>query len=380
MDCCDYNSLYYAVNSMCQKINEIIKRVNEIDPGTSELDDIKQQIEQLETDVQSNSIALLEKYSAKNPPPYPVTSVNGKTGALVIDYQEIVKNNGVQVKLMTPEEYNGTAAQTWTAYYELGFRIVGVKSTTENKIEAFYLLKQDANDHTPIPVTVQGGGSEVDPNLIEQVQKNTEAISAINDEMPRKYSPTNVPPYPVTSVNGKSGDINIDSLRTSTNIFKATKEYKASVLNNMDNENVVSSLIFPTDMNTTPYYRSKKGEEALALLSNARIIIASQGLEMDLAPGIYYLFANASLNGLPPGNAKMVYGVNVDNNAYSIYDVFTTSHSLNYRADTAIRANGFDVGIENTSAKYYEATSIEAYSITSTLFLIGYAHIKIVIY
>lgn len=215
MDCCEKNSIYFAVNSICQKLNEVIERVNSLDTSGSGLDVIREQIAQLETDVNENTIALTKKYSAENPPPYPVTKVNNKTGAVTIDFQELVRNNGVQVKLMTAEEYNGASQQTWPAYYELGFRIVGVTNAGATKIDAFYLLKQDSDNHAPIPVTVQGG--EVDPNLIAQVQKNTEAIGYINDEMPNKYSAGNPPPYPVTTVNNGTGKVKINSLFSRNN-------------------------------------------------------------------------------------------------------------------------------------------------------------------
>ena len=79
-------------------------------------------------------------YSPDNPPPYPVTSVNGKTGAV-------------------------------TGLY-------------------------DANNQPPYPVTSVNG--------------KTGAVT-IDIDTSGLYSPTNPPPYPVTSVNGKTGAVTIPS-------------------------------------------------------------------------------------------------------------------------------------------------------------------------
>ena len=102
-------------------------------------------------------------YSPDNPPPYPVTSVNGKTGAV-------------------------------TGLY-------------------------DANNQPPYPVTsvngktgdviIEGGGTgdayspdNPPPYPVTSVNGKTGAVTGL-------YSADNVPPYPVTSVNGKTGAVEI---------------------------------------------------------------------------------------------------------------------------------------------------------------------------
>ena len=90
-------------------------------------------------------------YSADNPPPYPVTSVNGKTGAVTID----VDTSGLYSPTNPP----------------------------------------------PYPVTSVNG--------------KTGAVT-IDVDTSGLYSPTNPPPYPVTSVNGKTGAVTVPGFAVST--------------------------------------------------------------------------------------------------------------------------------------------------------------------
>lgn len=107
-----------------------------------------------------------------------IVSVNGKTGVVQLSLADIVGTSSVQVKICTAEEFTGTTTTAWNAYYNEGYRIVGVVNSTATAIDHIYLLKQDENNHTPIGLST--GASDA-------------------------YTPTNPPPYPVTSVNGKTG-------------------------------------------------------------------------------------------------------------------------------------------------------------------------------
>lgn len=111
-----------------------------------------------------------------------IVSVNGKTGVVELSLSDIVGTSGVQVKLCTATEFTSTTAATWNAYYKEGYRIVGVVNSSVTAIDYIYLLKQDENNHTPIGLS-------------------TDASDA--------YTPTNPPPYPVTSVNAKDGAVAI---------------------------------------------------------------------------------------------------------------------------------------------------------------------------
>ena len=107
-----------------------------------------------------------------------IVSVNGKTGVVELSLADIIGTSGVQVKLCTETEFTSANTATWNAYYNEGYRIIGVVNSSATAIDYIYLLKQDGNNHTPIGLS-------------------TDASDA--------YTPANPPPYPVTSVNGKTG-------------------------------------------------------------------------------------------------------------------------------------------------------------------------------
>ena len=107
-----------------------------------------------------------------------IVSVNGKTGVVELSLADIIGTSGVQVKLCTETEFASANMATWNAYYNEGYRIIGVVNSSSTAIDYIYLLKQDGNNHTPIGLST--GASDA-------------------------YTPANPPPYPVTSVNGKTG-------------------------------------------------------------------------------------------------------------------------------------------------------------------------------
>ena len=115
---------------------------------------------------------LAKKYDATNPPPYPVTSVNGQTGDVEISAGggAVDSVNGkTGAVLLTASDINATAG-----------------GTVQQNIDTF-------------SSGIEGLGNEV--NTLQQ------DVASLETEVDGKYSSTNPPPYPVTSVNGKTGDI-----------------------------------------------------------------------------------------------------------------------------------------------------------------------------
>ena len=111
-----------------------------------------------------------------------IVSVNGKTGVVELSLADIVGTSGVQVKLCTASEFASITPTTWNSYYNEGYRIVGVVNSDATSIDYICLLKQDENNHTPICLST--GASDA-------------------------YTPTNPPPYPVSSVNGITGTVGL---------------------------------------------------------------------------------------------------------------------------------------------------------------------------
>lgn len=133
-----------------------------------------------------------------------VISVNGKSGVVTLSLSDIVRNSGAQVKLASSDEFDSTELATWNAYYDDGFRIVAVINDDRDKIDSIYILSQDENVHAPIPMAtgIEGAYSPSNPPPypVTSVNGRTGAVTGLYDEQ-------NQPPYPVLSVNGRVGNV-----------------------------------------------------------------------------------------------------------------------------------------------------------------------------
>lgn len=119
------------------------------------------------SDIGLGNVDNVQQYSATNPPPYPVTSVNGQTGAVTVT-APVTSVNG-----MTGD------------------------------------------------VIVSGGGGSGDvlsvngKNGVVVLDKTDIGLGNVDNV--QQYSATNPPPYPVTSVNGQTGAVTISSAVDSVN-------------------------------------------------------------------------------------------------------------------------------------------------------------------
>ena len=119
------------------------------------------------TDIGLGNVANVAQYSASNPPPYPVTSVNGQTGDVTVG------GGGGAV-----DSVNG---QTGTVVL-------------------------DAADVNALPDTYSPPVSSVNSKVGSVVLDKTD-IGLGNVANVAQYSASNPPPYPVTSVNGQTGAV-----------------------------------------------------------------------------------------------------------------------------------------------------------------------------
>ena len=132
-------------------------------------------------------------YSPDNPPPYPVTSVNGKTGAVTGLYSA---DNPPPYPVKSVNGKTGAVTGLYDANNPPPYPVKSVNGKT-GAVTGLY----DANHQPPYPVTSVNG--------------KTGAVT-IDVDTSGLYSPTNPPPYPVTSVNGKTGAVTVPSLAVST--------------------------------------------------------------------------------------------------------------------------------------------------------------------
>lgn len=176
-------SLYEAMCTLASKLQDTINEINDIlaevvvsvngHQGPEVLltgDDISVS----NTDDQSISGVLSQKYSADNPPPYPVTSVNGQTGVLSVS--QLITTKG---RFVYRDEI---AFPGFNVFDQSGF----VGSIRFNKYENnndFYRLEEVNNNQTKTAII---------------------------------YTSEDQPPYPVTSVNNKTGAVTLSAGDIST--------------------------------------------------------------------------------------------------------------------------------------------------------------------
>ena len=128
-------------------------------------------------------------YSPDNPPPYPVTSVNGQTGAVTVDTSTMYSPSN-------PPPYPVTSVNGQTG-------AVTVDTST----------MYSPDNPPPYPVTSVNG--------------QTGAVTGL-------YSSSNQPPYPVTSVNGKTGAVTVAGFSVSSP--------RPIVITNSNTDNVTLTL------------------------------------------------------------------------------------------------------------------------------------------
>lgn len=139
------------------------------------------------SEVGLGNVDNVKQYSASNPPPYPVTSVNGKTGAVSLDASAV-----------------GARPSTWMpSASDVG--ALPASTTIPTKVS------QLTNDSGFIK-----SYTETDPTVPSWAKASTKPsyskseVGLGNVDNVKQYSASNPPPYPVTSVNGKTGAVTID--------------------------------------------------------------------------------------------------------------------------------------------------------------------------
>ena len=189
-----------AVNSVNGQVGDVV--IDKSDLGLGNVDNVLQ-------------------YSALNPPPYPVTSVNGDTGAVTIDKTDIGLGNvanETQYSANNPPPYPVTSVNGMTGDVIVqGGGGGGDVLSVNGKTGAVVLDKTDiglgnvaneaqysANNPPPYPVTSVNG----DTGAVV-LDKTDIGLGNVANEA--QYSANNPPPYPVTSVNGMTGAVTVST-------------------------------------------------------------------------------------------------------------------------------------------------------------------------
>ena len=214
-----------------------------------------------------SNVDNVKQYSANNPPPYPVTSVNNKTGTVVLDASDVgalpdttvipvvndatldVQRNGVSVGTFTA---NASIDKTINITVPTKASDVGAVATSDitqvlgasttkvpsekavsdaigasgggDMLKATYDPDGSVATAGGIPAYVETNGGKIDTIKVNgTVQTITDKTVDITVpitkgdiglgkvENIKQYSANNPPPYPVTSVNGQTGDVTVSA-------------------------------------------------------------------------------------------------------------------------------------------------------------------------
>ena len=123
------------------------------------------------SDVGLGNVANERQYSANNPPPYPVTSVNGKTGAVSLsagdvgarasDWMPTADEVGAapkNINIVTPDNFSGTDSQKLQAAFDALSSSGGVITINrEYVLTENVLISHNSNAHNNL-ITVKGDG------------------------------------------------------------------------------------------------------------------------------------------------------------------------------------------------------------------------------
>ena len=165
------------------------------------------------SDIGLGNVDNVKQYSATNPPPYPVTSVNGHTGAVTID----ADNTFIATYDVTPYTDVDTAYKEGKIVFVNypAKKLFGVLTSTSADIYCFRVLSS-GSEILQIRCETTGWddgtfsiGTYTKPtNGIPKSDLNSSVQSSL-EKADSAYSASNPPPYPVTSVNGKTGDVTV---------------------------------------------------------------------------------------------------------------------------------------------------------------------------
>lgn len=225
-----YIALYEAVCKMQEKINELVDRVNSFDPtGSTDyvktVNGLKGTVKLTGDNIPYNQLKTVNKQITDN-----VNEIQTvKQNIADLDLSHVLAGSSAQIQLMQQNTFNSITDIQWTAFYGSGFRVVGVVDSGYTEIQALYLQSTNL-PHKPIPIKKEIAGSGVssvngksgavvltgddinvsgtnDIKIGAKLSDIDEKIIIVTATAEKAYSPTNTPPYPVTSVNGQTGAV-----------------------------------------------------------------------------------------------------------------------------------------------------------------------------
>lgn len=175
---------------------------------------------------------IINNYLDTHPIDIPVKSVNGKTGNIIINYNDVGAVSEVEMA-----EYKQATTSNTTAIGKINDTIptlatkAALEVTDSNVTQAINDVV-DADKHAQIAET------KADVAAV----KATEALNKAN----AAYNSNNPPPYPVTSVNNKTGVINLYEVKNILLTHDAESNYYPYALDSIDYYNLLSCNVIET--------------------------------------------------------------------------------------------------------------------------------------
>lgn len=162
---------------------------------------------------QSVSSVIGTLYGPSNAPPYPVTSVNTKTGAVDL------KGSDISVSNDNDESIAAELAKKYDASNPPPYPVTSVNGQTGDvEISAGGGAVDSVNGKTGAVLLT---ASDINATAGGTVQQNIDTFSSdieeLGNEVDGKYSASNPPPYPVTSVNGSTGAVTVNRIINNAN-------------------------------------------------------------------------------------------------------------------------------------------------------------------
>lgn len=185
-----------AVDSVNGKTGEVALTGDDISLSTS--------------DDQSISGVIDTLYGPDNAPPYPVTSVNTKTGPVVI------KGSDISVSDSNDESVAAELAKKYDASNPPPYPVTSVNGQTGDvEISAGGGAVDSVNGKTgAVLLTAADINATAGGTVQQNIDTFSSAIEELGNEVDGKYSASNPPPYPVTSVNGGTGTVTVGYLQS----------------------------------------------------------------------------------------------------------------------------------------------------------------------
>ena len=176
------NDVSDAIKASLSKANSALQSVSKSDVGLGNVDNVKQ-------------------YSMNNPPPYPVTSVNGKTGAVAVSVPTVPATTS----LIKGDGSGGLAAATAGTDYALRpttrkvtLSASGWNSSTKQQTVTCSGVLSDATKQLLIPTPVNtAAGNPYDEASIQMVAQGANSVTFYADTVPTVGIDVYVTIYPI---------------------------------------------------------------------------------------------------------------------------------------------------------------------------------------